>query len=63
LLIVVECGAGTAIPTVRDFGERLQARGAKLVRINVRESVGPSGTLAIDLGAREALARIKQTMS
>lgn len=57
-LTVVECGAGTAIPTVRDFGQRLQTRGANLVRINVRESEGPSCTIAIDRRARDALAQI-----
>ena len=62
-LAIVECGAGTAIPTVRDFGQRLQARGAKLVRINVRESGGTPETIAIGLGARDALTEINQTIS
>ncbi len=62
-LTIVECGAGTAIPTVRDFGERLQRAGATLVRINVRESQGPNGTISIDKGAREALMQINQTIS
>ncbi len=53
-LTIIECGAGTAIPTVRDFGERLQRAGATLVRINVRESQGPRGTISITLGARDA---------
>ena len=61
-LTIVECGAGKAIPTVRDFGQRLQARGAKLVRINMRDSDGPSGTISIALGARDALMQINQTM-
>ena len=58
-LAVVECGAGSAIPTVRSFGEHLQARGATLVRINLRESQGPNGTIALNLGAREALGQIE----
>ena len=62
-LTIIECGAGSAIPTVRDFGERLQARGATLVRINLRESAGPSGTISIALGACDALTEINQTMS
>ncbi len=61
-LTIVECGAGSVIPTVRDFGERLQASGATLVRINVRESDGPSETIAIDRGARDALGQINQTL-
>ncbi len=35
-MVVVECGAGTAVPTVRSLGEQLAARGATLIRINVR---------------------------
>ncbi len=60
-LAIIECGAGTAIPTVRWFGESLQKRGATLIRINVRESAGPSGTISIDVGARNALLQIEQT--
>ena len=59
-IAVIECGAGSAIPTVRSFGERLQKQGATLIRINVRESQGPNGTISIDKGAREALAQIDQ---
>ncbi len=62
-LTIVECGAGTAIPTVRAWSERAQMGGAKLIRINLRESDGPSGTIAIDVGARDALTQINQTMS
>ena len=61
-IAVIECGAGKAIPTVRNFGERLQAHGATLVRINVCESQGPSGAISIGLGARDALCQINQTM-
>lgn len=60
---IIECGAGTAISTVRAWGERLQKAGATLVRINVRESAGPRGTLSIDKGARDALLEIEQTLS
>ena len=43
-LVVVECGAGTAVPTVRLFGDRLAGRGnVRLVRINLRESQVPNG--------------------
>ncbi len=56
-LCIIECGAGTAIPSVRCHGERLAStRGATLVRINVREAGnGSAGTISIALGAREAL--------
>ena len=62
-LAIVECGAGTGIPTVRAFGERLQSRGAQLIRINVRESAGPDGTIELAMGARDALLQIEQTMN
>lgn len=57
-LVVVECGAGTAIPTVRLFSESLAQRGAALIRINVREPEVPSGQIGIASGALEALRAI-----
>lgn len=58
-VVVVEIGAGTAIPTVRQFSESVarRTRGA-LLRINPRESHGPAGTLSIPLGGLEGLRRI-----
>jgi NAD-dependent SIR2 family protein deacetylase len=56
--VVVECGAGRAIPTVRDLGERLAASGWTLVRINPREPEGPPGTISIRAGALEGLEEI-----
>lgn len=54
--VVIELGAGTAIPTVRWFGEN--APGV-LVRINVRESRVPwEDAIALPFGALEALKRI-----
>jgi len=58
-LTVVECGAGTAIPTVRMLGERLlRHENATLVRINVREPEVPRGQIGIAGGARAALEAI-----
>ena len=60
-LAIIECGAGLAIPTVRHVGEDIAHAWGKgggvatLIRINVRESQGPHGTISIPLGAREAL--------
>ncbi len=54
-LAVVECGAGTAIPTVRRFGERVVfGMGGLLVRINAREaSLGPAErSFDVSLGKR-----------
>jgi NAD-dependent SIR2 family protein deacetylase len=62
-LVVVECGAGTAIPTVRDYGEGVAAeRQATLIRINPRDPEVPPGGLSLPLGALaglEALDRIR----
>jgi NAD-dependent SIR2 family protein deacetylase len=57
-IVIVELGAGTAIPTVRRQSEALQKAGAVLIRINIRESAGPAGTISIPLGALDALSRL-----
>ncbi|MDI3289226.1 Sir2 family NAD-dependent protein deacetylase [Polyangium sp. 15x6] len=59
-VVVIECGAGTAIPTVRSFSERIaKSLGGLLVRINVREPEVPSGHVGLPLGARAALSEIQ----
>lgn len=58
-IVVIECGAGTAVPTVRWHCERVAATfDAPLVRINPREAHGPAGTISIATGALEALTAI-----
>lgn len=58
-LTIVECGAGSAVPTVRLLGERLARRpGATLIRINPREPQSPPGGVSLAGGARQALADI-----
>jgi NAD-dependent SIR2 family protein deacetylase len=58
-LVIVEMGAGTAIPTIRYMGERLGDReGALLVRINPREAQAPTGHVSIPTGALAGLAGI-----
>jgi len=48
--VVIECGAGTAIPTVRRASESVAQRlGCPLIRINPRESAVPSKIEAIPL--------------
>jgi len=55
-LVVVELGAGTAVPTVRSTSERIAAvSGGTLIRINPREAHGPAGTLSLSLPALDAL--------
>jgi NAD-dependent SIR2 family protein deacetylase len=57
-VVVVECGAGKAVPTVRYFSERLVAGGARLVRINVREPDVPPHQIGISGGALQTLRAI-----
>jgi NAD-dependent SIR2 family protein deacetylase len=58
-VVIVECGAGTAIPSVRLFCEQRMAHGATLLRINVREGQVPPAGIPLAMGAREALERIE----
>lgn len=58
-LVVVEMGAGTAIPTIRYLTEELGSRpGALAVRINPRESQIRVPHLSLPCGAREGVAAI-----
>lgn len=54
-VVVIEFGAGTAVPTVR-FESESQA--ATLIRINPRESGGPDGTISLAMGAMQAIEEI-----
>lgn len=59
-LVVVELGAGTAIPTVRATSERLGGfPGARVVRINTREPQIPPPHLPLSCGALQGLAGIE----
>jgi len=61
---VIECGAGSAIPTVRLTSERAAAGlGGTLVRINVREPGTPPGHVGLPMGAKDALTRIDSLLS
>jgi NAD-dependent SIR2 family protein deacetylase len=56
-LAIIEMGAGTAIPTVRNTSEQIARRfGVPLIRINPRES--QDAEIGIALGAVEALDQI-----
>lgn len=63
-LVIVEVGAGTAIPTLRVFGDRLvRHRSAKRIRINLRDSdVGDQGSIGIAAEALGALSAIDLRM-
>jgi NAD-dependent SIR2 family protein deacetylase len=63
-IVVVELGAGTAIPSVRRKSEALaQLPGATLVRINPRESKGPEGTISLAAGALAGLQAIRAALA
>jgi len=60
---VVECGAGTAVPSVRRMSEQLLARPkTRLVRINKNEADVPPGQIGLAGGALEMLAQIDDEM-
>jgi NAD-dependent SIR2 family protein deacetylase len=60
-LAVIECGAGTAVPSVRRMSEQLLARpGTRLVRINPREADMPSGQVGLAGGALAVLEEIER---
>lgn len=62
-LAVVECGAGTAIPSVRRFSEHAAAaRRGTLIRINVREPEVPPGGIGLPLKALEALSALSEEL-
>jgi NAD-dependent SIR2 family protein deacetylase len=63
-LAVLECGAGTAIPSVRRFCERAaSAHGGTLIRINVREPEVPRGGISLPMRALEALRGIEAELN
>ncbi len=55
---VIECGAGTHVPTVRAFSDRLARAGATLIRINVREPEVPAEGAHVGLPMK-ALAALR----
>ena len=60
-LVVIELGAGTAIPSVRRMGEHL---GAPLIRVNPRESaVSHANQVALPFGALEGLRRLQARLA
>lgn len=62
-LVVLEIGAGTALPTIRRMGERIAQRPlTTLVRINPEEREGDDSTLVLPLGGLQALELIEQSL-
>jgi NAD-dependent SIR2 family protein deacetylase len=62
-LVVIELGAGTAVPSVRHNSERLIARfHAGLIRLNPREPAVPAGQLGLGCGALAGLTAIDRLL-
>ena len=58
-VVVIELGAGSAIPTVRWTSEQLVARlNGRLVRVNPRECNVPAGHVGLASGAAEGVRRL-----
>lgn len=62
--VVIELGAGTAVPSVRHFGHQLLMHGqARMVRINPREwQVPHSGDVGLAAGALSALQALDERL-
>jgi NAD-dependent SIR2 family protein deacetylase len=58
-VVAIELGAGLAIPTVR---HECESRANLLIRINPREADTPPGSIALPLGALEALSEINELL-
>lgn len=60
-MVVIEMGAGTAIPTIRYQSELLaQGRNSLLLRINPREAQVPKGQIGLSCGALAGLAWLEK---
>lgn len=58
--VVIELGAGTAIPTVRRFGERFAPR---LIRINPRDDGLPKqGGISLKMGAKAGVRHLLEAL-
>ena len=63
-LVVIELGAGTAIPSVQNQSERIsKAFKCPLIRINPDESWVPAGQISLKEGAKAALAALHEINS
>ena len=58
-VVVIECGAGIEIPSIRERSEEvIEEVGGKLVRINPAHARAPTGQIGLEMGALEALSKI-----
>lgn len=62
-VVVVECGAGTTVPSVRRFSESLRrTHDALLVRVNPREPQVPQGAIGVATGALATLEAVARAL-
>ena len=60
-LVIIEIGAGKAVPTVRITSEKIASMyDAKLIRINPRDYDVPSGHISIPMGGLEGIKKITE---
>jgi NAD-dependent SIR2 family protein deacetylase len=58
-LVIIECGAGTVVPSVRRLSEQLISRPhTRLIRINKNEAAVPFGQIGLPGGALSVLKKI-----
>jgi NAD-dependent SIR2 family protein deacetylase len=63
-LAIIECGAGTAVPSVRHMSEQLLSQpGTRLVRINKNEAHVPPGQVGLAGGALPVLEMIAAALT
>ncbi len=62
-LVIIECGAGIGLPTVRRLCERVvQTHSATLIRINPGDPAVPQGHIGLAMGALEGLRAIQDLL-
>ena len=62
-LVILEFGAGTAIPSVRHNSERLLDQfEATLIRVNLREAGVPDGHYGLAIGALKGIELLEENM-
>jgi NAD-dependent SIR2 family protein deacetylase len=62
-LVIIECGAGTAIPTIRLAAQRLAETSlATLIRVNPAPTEGDESAVVLRLPALQALTSIQQAL-
>ncbi|MBU4267959.1 MAG: NAD-dependent protein deacetylase, partial [Acidobacteria bacterium] len=63
-LVIIECGAGTAVPSVRRLSEQLLTRpGTSLIRINKNDAEVPSGQVGLAGSALPVLRAIEKELT